>query len=376
MKRTKWQVFFLLITIALALLAPRAMNHLPTDVQPTEAPYRGVLKLQVMEGYAGAGTSWLSRIVSQFERKNPGVRIIISRTTPQAFAALPAADLPDLVCFAPGDLLDAPRTLMPLQIAQGLREQFVRSAQVDDTLYAAPVFYSGYCLLANAQKIPSPPKDWYEALTALKGGTAKKPTYGLNCAVDTARLYSLALCQLFDDSFPSGIALEKGTLLPSNFLECTQEQVFSSFVKGDCAAMVGGAREIFQLQSLEETTIVPMLAISSNGGFTEQVGYIGIPQRKEQSKNTAYATSFIDLLLKEDSQQKLSTHALFSVREGLLTQQEQMGLAQIEQAYQNELLVPNAFFWHVMREKAVTYANGILSGSIAKDTSLSSVLEP
>ncbi len=344
-----WLSLIVLIAVGPFWLAESAAGR-EEMVRRRYETWTGVLRLWKCEGWesgSGSLTAWLNECISAFEKSHPGAYIQITDVPEETLRAFDSGGVnpPDMIVWAPG-MLDAPYSLMAMEEEQPLRPALSGAGLWQGTRYAVPVALGGYALAVNTRLIPDTPADWGEVTM---DGKESRTAAVLNAPADGNSLsWSAALISLFaggvtggagPDVPPVGEGIDLGLTaaeaeeterpqqgkeelrpnrLPEGLAEDfrTEAGVYSQFVSGKIAAMPVTQREIRRLQLLSESGKGPDWRVECIGSaFTDQLALFSIVAwpREDAEARQSLAEAFMNLMLSQDMQRKLTMARAFSV---------------------------------------------------------------
>jgi len=359
--------------------------------------WTGVLRMWKCEGWEsgnGSLTAWLNECIAAFEKKHPGAYIQMTDVSVETLRAFSDGQVnpPDMLLYAPG-MLDAPYSLTAMEKETPVRAPVSELGLWQEERYAVPVALGGYGLAINSRLIPETTSNWSGLEAEGKTGASV-----LNAPADSAaQSWSAALIALFAGSSPAerqaqsapvgeGIDLGLATVpperaeatektdenlipnaLPSalaeNFRE--SENVYAQFTGTQTAAVPVTQREIRRLQLLSESGKAPDWRVECMGpAFTDQAALFSVTAwpRTDSEARRALAAEFLDILLSEKMQRRLTVVRAFSVLDTAPMYSGIEGLSDIENALTgSELLLPPAF-GSEWRSYAAQLMDGVQAG--------------
>lgn len=377
LRAAAWVILFVLIALAPVWAASVAADR-QAYIRRMNSSWAGVLRLWKCEGWqSGNGTlsAWLSSAIERFEKRNPGVYVQmtdVSAETMRAFAD-GSVNPPDMILYAPG-MLEAPYSLMEIGEEIRVREPLDRLGIWQGSRYAVPVALGGYALAVNNRLLPDTPEDFRTYALPESGKSGK--THLLNAPRDGEyTAWSAAVISMFAGQYasrggpaPAGEGMDIGLRLPDtqtrqpeekeiwqengmprelpeDFLE--NESVYAQFTAGKIAAMPVTQREIRRLQLLSEAGKAPDWRAETIGlPFTDQAALFSVVAwpRNDMKERQTLAIEFMNLLLSEEMQKKLTVSRAFSVLDAAGLYPGNSGMQAIEEALRaDDLLLPPAF---------------------------------
>jgi hypothetical protein len=268
-------------------------------------------------------------------------------------------------------MLDAPYDLMQLYDALPVRDNVSALGMWNSQRYAAPVALGGYALAVNRSAADGKASgtkanqkrtvfafdaaadgkyvSWSAALLALFAVGARQQEgqmppaaqdeidLGLEAAIRSAFFASETQESFIPDVLPE--------MLPDDFR--TREGVYSRFTSGEIAAMPVTQREIRRLQLLDESGKAPDWYAESIGlPFTDQAALFSITvwNRSDAAQRQLLCAEFMNLLLSEEMQAKLTQVRAFSVRDLSGMYSGNRSMSSMEKMLLSEaLMIPPAF---------------------------------
>ena len=372
-------MLFVMIALAPVWAASVAADR-QAYIRRMNSSWAGVLRLWKCEGWqSGNGTlsAWLSGAIERFEKRNPGVYVQmtdVSAETMRAFAD-GSVNPPDMILYPPG-MLEAPYSLMEIGEEIRVREPLERLGLWQGSRYAVPVALGGYALAVNNRLLPDTPAD-FRTFTLPESGKSGK-IHLLNAPRDGEHTaWSAAVISIFAGQYgsvsgsgpaPAGEGMDIGLILPDmqapppaereiwqgngmprelpeDFLE--NESAYAQFTAGKIAAMPVTQREIRRLQLLSEAGKAPDWRVEAMGlPFTDQAALFSVVAwpRDDMKERQTMAISFLNLLLSEEMQKKLTVSRTFSVLDTTGLYPGNPGMQAIDEALRaDDLLLPPAF---------------------------------
>lgn len=383
LKTAAWTALFCLMALAPVWMASAPVGR-GEYIRKNHSAWAGVLRIWKCEGWEsgnGTMTAWLTGCIDRFERRNPGVYIQltdVSRESLRTFAE-GKVNPPDMILYAPG-MLDAPYSLMELEQNISVRKPLDELGLWQGARYAVPVALGGYAMAVNSQLLPETPQDWRGyALQEEKTNRGSEKIGLLNAPKDGEyTAWSAAMLCLFagqygagkkDGSAPVGEGMELGLPqaeeaetpeavrqpewienglpagLPDDFMQAGS--VYAQFTAGQIAAMPVTQREIRRLQQLSDEGKAPDWRAEAMGQpFTDQALLFSVAAwpRDDLKERQALAVRFMELMLSEEMQTRLTSSRAFSVLDRTELYRGNPGMRALEQALNSDyLLVPPAF---------------------------------
>ena len=314
---TVWLMIFSFPTLAKSLRIDRVM---PFYVGEKREPVMlTVWHIDSFEGGKNSRGNWLSDRAEEYEKKNSRLYITVKNlSAEQALTLLGAGETPDMISYGNG-LLNKD-SFIALKEREGLLDSAYASGTCGGELKAVPYFVGGYVMLYDEQSALRQgvdgldPSDWADFAQKLELLTYERKTgknkvttvYSLIYGKDTYTSAENAFNFISDgDISPSLISPLSGTLTPA--------KAFEQFASGGASVLIGTQRDCFRLlsrQSNGKMASVKYIPLAGNGGAcSDLIQYISVAD----SKHLDECEGFIDYLLSERVQKKLSNIGMFSV---------------------------------------------------------------
>lgn len=325
----------LLIVFSAATLIV-VLPRLPQKPQETPTKgYQGVLELwnvETFEGGSGSRSSWITARAAKFEQSHEGLFVHVTNlNVTQLQEKLDAGDTFDILCFSRGVGCLVQGLLQPYggSVAD-IKGNLLLSGEVDNTVYALPLYVGSYCLFAREAQLDASKTLLSSALTNTYTRKVGKHTYNLAPLV----------CGFTDYNSPlSALAMSGGKGKVSVSEDVTQYSAYESFIGNKTAVtLLGTQRDLYRLGKREEMGKIEKLVYCPLVGYTDLVQYLAISSTCGDKLQSC--TEFLQYAVSEASQQTLCNINMFSVLEQTFYTQPvylqcEQGLAK---AY-----VPNAF---------------------------------
>lgn len=334
MSKTKIISTVLLMLFCIAVLVfvfPRLTDtQLPDKTLPLQKCVLTMWNVESFEGGIGSRSAYITRCAASFESKHNGVYVHVDNVTlQQALQRLQNGDKFDLLCFprGAGDLFA--KELAPLSVSfAGVKQNVQASAMVGHQKLAAPLYMGGYCLFSR-QSVLVADQLISKCLTTQVTKKVGKNEIELRPFVCGfwqfgSPLTALSMCNVGGGSAPD--------------TQLTQYEAYDKFVAGDYAAtLLGTQRDLYRLSKREANGKIDALSYVPLTTYTDLVQYLGVC-----SGTTAFneCEAFVQHMLSDSSQQRLTSVGMFSVLEkGVYSDERYVAM---ENAL-NDCYVPSAF---------------------------------
>ena len=287
------------------------LPHLPE--KPLETPqksYQGVLELwnvETFEGGSGSLSAWLTARAAKFESQHEGLFVHVTNlNVAQLQEKLDAGENFDILCYSRGVGSLVQGLLQPYSgSVANVRDNMLLSGEVDNAVYALPVYAGSYCLFARAEQLPANSDLLSSALSNTYTRKVGKHTYELSPLSCGFTPYNSPL---------SALAMSGGRGKITANENVTQYTAYENFIANKTSVtLLGTQRDLYRLLKREEMGKIEKLTYYPLSGYTDLVQYLSISATcgdKAQSCN-----GFLEFVISEASQQTLCNINMFSVLE-------------------------------------------------------------
>lgn len=309
----------LIIVIYLLFVLPRPQEILSSpSVRVAE-----LWHVDVFEGGSGSRAEFLKARAGQFEKNSKGNYILVkSLTYSQIINAVAEGRRPDMFSFGHGLASDLVFEIAALGAKFNAYQNMSASGVIDNKLYAAPWCCGAYIIAAVTEFAGG--GDYTEMLA----GSDKDNMYS----------FITGYSQFNNPLLAALIGAENITLSEKSLdlsKEYSQYEAYSKFVsKKSSVFLLGTQRDVVRISQREDSADFSFQALK---GYCDLVCYISV---SKDTQNADLCVKFIEYLLSEEAQSKLSDINMFSVIKGGLYSQGALGDA--EKNVKNAV-VPNAF---------------------------------
>ncbi len=353
-------LLFVCATLALCVFFPQAWQQLAPDNSQELPPGVDIPKRQLLRvwliGDMMEASGWLRKEATRFEKEQKGVSVYLRTAQMEEIMAKDAV-LPDMIVFSPGMISDPERIFAPIQADLPLEEGALRAGRYRLTQLAVPLCLTGYALCYDgtlSSGTPLPPVStpligngisskpletlvpddettfqdlmaWLEA-TPVKG-KAEQQVVDFQCA-EGMPLYVLS-------QLSGGREMLNKRTLSKTLGTVTKETALADFLAGRCRAMVATTVQMRRISTQGKTYGV-LAPVSPVSDMYLSAGIVA-------GENQGLALSFFQALLSLEGQAGLSGSGMLSVRESYALYSGDPLLTGVEQRYQQDVILPNAF---------------------------------
>ncbi len=263
-------IFCGLLTFCICFTCLYGYKKIPESNIKTTEEYKGILTLWQVDTFEGGTSSrrqFLLGVARQYERLYPGVLVMVKRYTIDSYNnAVMQGETPDMLSFGAGIKIDG---ATELPVKDGLNGGLIGNKQ-----YAVSWCRGGYVFIVNN--------------TLCQSELPSQVTVSIGQYNQT----EIALLE-------SGKTFSNVQILP-------QEQAYMQFVTGKTPCLLGTQRDIYRLKNRD----IP-ISVYPVEGYNDLFQYISVLTTDD--KKYGYSVNFINLLLSEKIQTKLSSIGLLSV---------------------------------------------------------------
>jgi hypothetical protein len=316
--------------------------------------------VDMFEGGSGSRAEYLRQRALEFEKVNKSKFILIKNMTyEQVILSLSEGRSPDMFSFSSGLACDILADLRAFEGNCQIYENILDSGVIENKLFAVPWCSGGYIIAAINEYITG---ENHNFASILASSHQKK---------GNSTLYSFTTgYALFNNPMLAVFISNKNTVFNEKSFDqsknLTQYEAYSKFISKNASVfLLGTQRDAVRLCDRENAADFSLQAVK---GFTDLVCYIGI------SKNTAANSScqsFIEYLLGEAAQRKLTQINMFSVNIGGLYNE---GIMKDIESALSEAFVLNVFMSKEILNESKTTALNALKGDSASAEKISGML--
>ena len=231
--------------------------------------YKSIVSLwhiDSFEGGVGSRAEFLLRRAAEYEKKHPGVFVMVtSLTAESATEKFAAGETPDIVSYGYGVEI--------LNYSSVDTEKTCAYGTLDGTVYAVPWCMGGYVVLSREEL----PEDKVLPSAVVSKGNFTQPYAALAA---------------------SGYTLQ-------NAVEKSPLEAYYRFVSGMSDILIGTQRDINRLNLREESAVITPLE-----GYNDLYQYFSVAAASSEKKY--YAEEFIGYVLSDGAQEKLSSIGMLS----------------------------------------------------------------
>ena len=286
-----------------------------------KAEYQGVLSLwnvDTFEGGSASKTSFLENASLKFEKENRGAYIRVDNLTVDEFISrIKDGKKPDLFSFGNGVqvYLKNDMQTLPNDILSNVKSNFLACGVDRGNIKAVPWSFSTYCLISSISRIEKAGKEFNNNLKELALNLAfdkklKKSTKHTYSITFGGNDFSNAI-NIFAREFSANLNNEvQMKNIDENYNKNTFYEAYVNFINNKASVLLGTNRDVFRMENRKfagkESDVIyePILS------FTDLVNYISITTDETIKKGVCL--DFIEFLLSENNQKKISEIGLFS----------------------------------------------------------------
>jgi len=283
-----------------------------------DAVFLELWEIDTFEGGSASRARFLEKQAFAYQTNTKNVYVIV-RTVElaQAHALLEQGSKPDLVSFGigAGEMLES--LCKPVTTQNYVRSDLLAGGRKDGEQLAVPWCMGGY-LLCSTQKIDAVNYDYF---AKIKDKSEKK-------VVGAGQAYNLPKYAINSDL---------RVFVDTNY---TQYSAYEAFLKGnEIEILLGTQRDLFRLNNKSKLGVIDSINYHFLSEYTDLIQYIAITAEDEKMQKVA--SEFIDFILSEDVQKKLTTIGMFCVNNAKIYSEKVY--QDCEVALSNKLQVMNVF---------------------------------
>lgn len=316
MNKLKKAIKIILAPLIIVLFAVFVLPHYAADIKSNTPPSAKIAELwhvDMFEGGSGSRSEFLKRRAIEFEKENPAKYILIkSMTYTQIINNLLEGQCPDMFSFGQGLACDLLSEIAAFEGNIQTYDNMLSSAVIENKLFAVPWCTGTYIIAGITEHI------------------SDDIIYSKELACSSKNnLYSFITgYSLFNNPLLAAYLANKSISLGEKSLDSTkhftQAEAYSRFVsKNYSVFLLGTQRDYVRISGRENASD---FSFQTAEGYSDLVCYIGICKK---TVNAKLCTGFIEYLLSEKSQKKLTEINMFSVnisdlyKDGIMWQAEQ-----------------------------------------------------
>jgi len=255
--------------------------------------YKGIITLwqiDSFEGGTGSRRQFLLKIAREYEKKNPGLLImVIDHTFESVKEAVKNGEYPDLISYGNGVEI--------LQMQPLLVDKFFKGGALNKTQYLVPWCRGGYCLITKGE-------EQYKSGKIIEKILLSKTDYN-----------QPALAMLLEN------------IVANEYVVKSPLDAYVDFVSGKAEYLLGTQRDVIRLQN--RGVDFSIISLTEYNDLYQYVGITTSDQTKEY-----YARDFIKYLLSSPVQVRLDEIGMLSCFDKVEYQNEQMAsLQSVKQKY-------------------------------------------
>lgn len=347
-------LILLLLFLAWAAWSLSAQLPMPPSGLASEKydGFSGVLQIWMAENLSenlGSVQSWINARAAVFEKNNPGVYVRLTAVPAEQLAtAATSVQPPDMILFLPGEVAAA--GLLPMGAADSLLPAFRRTGDCGGATLARPIAAGGYILAANGalpesmSELPDGsvglPDGWETALIALCERYSVQRTSERSIAAPDIGLSVASTPE------PTPQPAEGTALRAENLQTGSLTTLYSALLNGEIRALPLSQRQVVRIRSGQADGKYGDIQFASAAGYTDLVLSAAIVDtgRADLPARAALCADFIESLLTDESQARLTACSLFPTTLTGALYEAVPGMAQIESALRrSDCVVRGAF---------------------------------
>lgn len=313
-KTRRWPKFVVPLVLLVVFSVVTLLIVLPRLPQkPSEIPsksYQGVLELwnvETFEGGSGSRSSWLTSRAAKFEQQHQGLFVHVTNlSVTQLQEKLDSGETFDIICYSRGVGSLVQSLLQPYTgSVAGVKSNMLLSGEVDNSVYALPLYAGSYCLFAREEQL---------AANSDLLSTALTNTYTRKVGKHTYELAPLSCGFTSYNSPLSALAMSGGRGRITADENITQYTAYENFVANNTSVtLLGTQRDLYRLLKREEMGKIEKLVYYPLSGYTDLVQYLSISATC--GDKVGACNEFLQYCISEAAQQTLCNINMFSVLE-------------------------------------------------------------
>lgn len=279
-----------------------------TYIEKKYAGWNGVLQAWICTDWNPGGSfiRWLNSCASEFEKQHDGIYLEFTPVQRAAMHSLETGDLPvpHLIFFSPG-VLDNRNLLSNIQTSSKIRADLNNYGEDR----ALPLALGGYIWAYNPSLCQHPPHTPDEAIDFLLQLDSPGQSY-------SAALIALLSTDAATPEQPMPeIGIDLGLPVSNASNPLYSGEALDIFIDGGIACTPVASKDIARLARLRENGRGPewLLAATGEVACTDQILMAGIPIQHCKTEQAMLAETFMQFLLSDDMQAKLSDIGAHSV---------------------------------------------------------------
>ena len=329
-----------------------------------KAKYQGIIEIwniDTFEGGSAPKSNYLTSVASSFEKKNKGIYVMIKNLTEfECLNLLYSGYKPDLFSCSYGVASEIKNYIEPLDMKNSSAEKnimknLLSAGKIGNEQYGVPWCFGLYFLISSTNHLKK--ADFYKKNNIEESSDFKLSDYYYSLGYEkklkksVTTIYSLsygkneylrpdyALKSYNNKGFTSSFDY----FLSKNVNVNTQYDAYVDFISNKSVMLLGTQRDIFRLNGRVENGKLSDILIQPITSFTDLVQFIFLSSSASEgdSEKKNYCQMFIECIISEENQNKLSNVGLFSVCKNCTIKSGIM--SDIEPYFFSDLAVNNVF---------------------------------
>jgi len=297
------------IFVFLFFIFPKSSND-PSDNVTTVTEIAELWHVDIFEGGSGSRGEFLKSRAMEYQQKSDNKFILVKVLTyEQMLSNLSEGYYPDLFSFGTGLSSDILSEICAFSGSIAVYDNLLISGVLEEKVFAVPWCAGSYMVAGVTEHLTENDKAFKEILT-----TSAKQT-------DKSTLYSFVTgFSMFNNPMLAAFLANSELKFAENSYNAaalyTQVEAYTKFVSKNASVfLLGTQRDAVRLNGRDNSSDFSMQPLQ---GFTDLVCYIGISKR---TNSLNLCNGFIEYLLCDSSQQKLTQLNMFSVNNNSLYDQ-------------------------------------------------------
>lgn len=255
-----------------------------------EFEFSGVIELwniDTFEGGSVSRTTFLEKRAVEFEKLHKGTLILVKNISlEQLKLNLENGKNPSLITFGIGVGSLIYDKIIDLSESYGVREDLIKSSTLNSCIKALPIMLGGYNLITNQEKL----------------STTELNTKLNNTLIYSNIEYNLPLMSLFVNE----LQINNNSV---NF-SVDSFSAYDKFINNQYCSLIGTQRDFYRCKN-RERNMKMQCDYTFLGGYSDLIVYGSVFQTNNEIQKIS--ERFLEYLVKDSSQEKLSNIGLFSV---------------------------------------------------------------
>lgn len=308
--------------------------------------YQGILEIwniDTFEGGTAGKNSFLKAQAIEFEKQNQGLYFMVKNMTEtQCMLALSSGRMPAIFSFGAGIGEQILEYLQEIDVSSNIRTEFLDAGKKDGKQYAYAWCRGVYSLISTQDKLKKTSNDTSDLASVVNScGYVTKLKNN-----KTKTTYSLAfgssgyVCPQLSYASSYTNLVQTQTSIDINNLTKTPYTAYCDFIENRASILLGTQRDIARIENRINAGKIEDVVYQHLVEYTDLVQFLGVCHSLD-AKQTKACETFINFLLTEQTQSKLSNIGMFSVNSQTIYS---TGVwQQMDVLSQNKCRVQNAF---------------------------------